>query len=42
MQIINEVIEVETDEGIGIYNITAQLAKLLQGSELKNGQVLVL
>ncbi|MBD0362458.1 MAG: YjbQ family protein [Coleofasciculus sp. C3-bin4] len=41
MQIINEVIEVETDEGIGIYNITAQVAKLIQVSEIKNGQVLV-
>jgi secondary thiamine-phosphate synthase enzyme len=41
MQIINEVIEVETDEGIGIYNITPLLVKLLQVSDIKNGQVLV-
>lgn len=41
MQIINQVIDVKTDEGIGIYNITPQLVKLLQETGIKNGQVLV-
>ena len=40
MQIINQVIDVKTDEGIGIYNITPQLVKLLQETGIKNGQVL--
>ncbi|HEY9602172.1 MAG TPA: secondary thiamine-phosphate synthase enzyme YjbQ [Allocoleopsis sp.] len=41
MQIINQVIDVKTDEGIGIYNITPQLVELLQETGIKNGQVLV-
>jgi secondary thiamine-phosphate synthase enzyme len=41
MQIRNEVIEVETDQGIGIYNITPQITKILEETHLKNGQVLV-
>jgi secondary thiamine-phosphate synthase enzyme len=41
MPIINQVIDVKTDEGIGIYNITPQLMELLQETGIKNGQVLV-
>jgi secondary thiamine-phosphate synthase enzyme len=41
MQIKNEVIEVETDKGICIYNITPQIKKILQVTSVKNGQILV-
>ncbi|MBD1908485.1 secondary thiamine-phosphate synthase enzyme YjbQ [Funiculus sociatus GB2-A5] len=41
MQIINKLIEVETDKGIGIYNITPQIEKLLHLTSVRNGQVLV-
>lgn len=41
MQIKNEVIEVETDKGICIYNITPQILKILDATSVKNGQVLV-
>ncbi len=41
MPIKNEVIEVETDQGINIYNITPQVLKILQATSTKNGQVLV-
>lgn len=41
MQIINELIQVETDKGINIYNITSQIVKLLETTSLKNGQILV-
>jgi secondary thiamine-phosphate synthase enzyme len=41
MQIKNEIIEVETDKGICIYNITPQIVKILDGTSIKNGQVLV-
>ena len=41
MQIINQVIEVKTDRGICIYNITSEIAKLIQVNSVKNGQILV-
>lgn len=41
MPIINQLIELETDQGINIYNITPQLKDLLENSSVKNGQVLV-
>lgn len=41
MQIRNEVIELNTDSGIGIYNITPQIVKLLNITSIINGQVLV-
>ena len=41
MQIINEIVEVETDLGINIYNITPYLIKVLDASGIKTGQVLV-
>jgi secondary thiamine-phosphate synthase enzyme len=41
MVIKNVEIEVETCPGIGIYNITPQLVKLLEQTSLKAGQILV-
>ncbi|HEY9633303.1 MAG TPA: secondary thiamine-phosphate synthase enzyme YjbQ [Coleofasciculaceae cyanobacterium] len=41
MPIKNEGIEVETGQGICIYNITPQIVKLIKVSSIKNGQVLL-
>lgn len=41
MQIRNEILEVETKMGIGIYNITPQIQEILEATRLKNGQVLL-
>ena len=41
MVIKNVEIEVETCPGIGIYNITPQLVKLLEQTSIKAGQILV-
>lgn len=41
MPIKNQVIEVETDKRISIYNITPQILEILKASGIKNGQVLV-
>jgi secondary thiamine-phosphate synthase enzyme len=41
MQVINELVELETESGIGIYNLTPYLTKILESSGVKNGQVLV-
>lgn len=41
MPIKNQVIEVETDKGISIYDITPQILEILKASAIKNGQVLV-
>ena len=41
MQIRNEILEVETKTGIGIYNITPQIQEILEATRLKNGQVLL-
>ncbi|PPS41029.1 secondary thiamine-phosphate synthase enzyme YjbQ [Chroococcidiopsis sp. TS-821] len=41
MLIKNELIEVETSEGISIYNITPQIEKILAATAIENGQVLV-
>jgi secondary thiamine-phosphate synthase enzyme len=41
MKIIHEIIEIETEAGIGIYNVTPHLEKLIVETEIKNGQVLV-
>ena len=41
MQFINQIIELETDKEIGIYNITPHLKELLESSSVKNGQILV-
>lgn len=41
MQIRNEIIEVETEKGIGIYNITPKIEKTLKATGIQNGQVLI-
>lgn len=41
MPIINKLIEVETETGISIYNITPQIVKLIQINNIKNGQIIV-
>ncbi len=41
MQFFNKFFEVETDSGIGIYNITPQVLHLLESTSIKNGQVIV-
>ncbi|HEY9649534.1 MAG TPA: secondary thiamine-phosphate synthase enzyme YjbQ [Coleofasciculaceae cyanobacterium] len=41
MPIKNQVIEVETDQGISIYDITPQILEILKASGITNGQVLV-
>jgi secondary thiamine-phosphate synthase enzyme len=41
MPIKNTVIEVETDKGINIHNITPEIVKILEATSIQNGQVLV-
>ncbi len=41
MPIINQLIEVKTDRGINIYNITPEVEKLISSASIINGQVLV-
>lgn len=41
MPIIHQIIEVETSEGISIFNITPQIDEFIQHTGIKNGQVLV-
>lgn len=41
MPIINKLIEVETDTGINIYNITPEIEKMMALTGINNGQVLV-
>jgi secondary thiamine-phosphate synthase enzyme len=41
MMFINQIIEVETEAGICIYNITPQIKDLLNSTAIQNGQVLV-
>ncbi|MBD2499367.1 secondary thiamine-phosphate synthase enzyme YjbQ [Anabaena azotica] len=41
MPIINKVIEIPTETGINIYNITPQIKDFLASTQIKNGQVLV-
>ncbi|MEG4446047.1 YjbQ family protein [Microcoleus sp. AT9_B5] len=41
MKIINQTIEILTELGIGIYNITPQIVEFLDSSAVKNGQLLV-
>ena len=41
MPLINKLIEVETDTGINIYNITPEIEKLIASTGINNGQVLV-
>ena len=41
MAIIHQVISVETEPGIGIYNITPEIVGRLESSQIANGQVLI-
>lgn len=41
MPIIHKLIEVETDTGINIYNITPEIEKLIASTGINNGQVLI-
>jgi secondary thiamine-phosphate synthase enzyme len=41
MQIINEIIDLETDTSIGFYNITPLIEKVLTQTAIQNGQVFV-
>lgn len=41
MPILHQFIQVETQPGIGIYNITPEIVKLLDFSSIQSGQVLV-
>jgi secondary thiamine-phosphate synthase enzyme len=41
MTIISQIIELQTETGIGIYNITSQINDLLQTTNIKNGHIVV-
>ncbi|GAB4285918.1 MAG: secondary thiamine-phosphate synthase enzyme YjbQ [Oscillatoriaceae cyanobacterium] len=41
MQIINQIIRIETKQSIGIYSITPLVTAIVQSSSIKSGQVLV-
>jgi secondary thiamine-phosphate synthase enzyme len=41
MPIINKLIEIETEQGINIHNITPEIEKLIAATGISNGQVLV-
>jgi secondary thiamine-phosphate synthase enzyme len=41
MSIVNQIFELETEVGIGIYDITPQIKDLLASTSIQNGQVLV-
>lgn len=41
MHIINKILQIETDETIGIYNVTPQIKDMLAETEIQNGQVFV-
>ncbi|HBB31144.1 MAG TPA: secondary thiamine-phosphate synthase enzyme [Cyanobacteria bacterium UBA8803] len=41
MPIVNKIIEIETELGISIYNVTPQIKALLNTTSIQNGQVLV-
>lgn len=41
MAIIHQLVEVETEPGIGIYNITPKIKDLLESTAIQNGQVLI-
>ena len=41
MPVIHKIIELETDPGIGVYDITPQIKDFLESVSVKNGQVLV-
>ena len=41
MQIINKIIQLQTDPGINIHKVTSYIEKILTATSIKNGQVLV-
>ena len=41
MSVIHKIVELKTDSGIGIYNITPQIKDFLQSESIRNGQILV-
>ncbi|MBD2254979.1 secondary thiamine-phosphate synthase enzyme YjbQ [Nostoc parmelioides] len=41
MSIFNKIIEIETEAGINIYNITAEIKDFLAATAIQNGQILV-
>ena len=41
MKIVNEIIEIKTDTGINIYNITPQVKDILTATEITNGRIIV-
>jgi len=41
MPIVTKLIEIETNEGINIHNITPELEKIVGNTEVSNGQILV-
>ncbi|MDJ0704769.1 MAG: secondary thiamine-phosphate synthase enzyme YjbQ [Leptolyngbyaceae cyanobacterium MO_188.B28] len=41
MSVIHKIIELETDPGIGIYNITPQIKDFIESVSVENGQILV-
>ena len=41
MQIINKLIEIDTEAGINIYNITPEIETIIASTKINNGQVLV-
>lgn len=41
MQVVHQILNIETDPEIGIYNITPQIQQLVASTGIQNGQVLV-
>ncbi|MBD6616021.1 YjbQ family protein [Komarekiella sp. 'clone 1'] len=41
MPIINKIIQIETEQGINIHNITPQIQDFIASTSIKNGQILV-
>lgn len=41
MPIINKLIEIETDQGINIHNITPKIEALISSTPIQNGQILL-
>ncbi|KAB8334523.1 YjbQ family protein [Scytonema tolypothrichoides VB-61278] len=41
MPIVNNLIEIKTNQGINIHNITSQIQELIESTSIKNGQALI-
>ena len=41
MPIINKIVEIKTDPGVNIYNITPEIEKLIAATGINNGQALI-